>query len=129
MTEVEDADAGWVTALLARDVAGAAGWLHEDYALVLVHPVPAHVDRAEWLRTLPDYVVSQWDVRGSQWDQHGDVAVHLQLIDMRAVVAGIERNGPFAITDTWLPTPAGWRVWRRHSTPLLAGGIPRPHAE
>src|SRR6478672_639223 len=119
MTEqLQAADAAWATAIRDRDAEAAAAILHEDYALVLVHPVAAHVDRAEWLRTLPDYVVSHWEVRGSQWDQLGDVAVHLQLVDMMAVVAGIDRNGLFAITDTWLRTPAGWRVWRRHSTPM-----------
>jgi hypothetical protein len=121
-----DADAFWTEALLARDVDAADAVLHDGYALVLVHPVAALVDRGEWLRTLPDYVISGWDVRGSAWDVRGDVATHLQMVDQTAVVMGNDRSGLFAISDTWLRDADGsWKVWRRHSTPMTAGAIPR----
>lgn len=120
-----DADAAWTSALLARDAGAAAGLLHDDYALVLVHPAPARVERADWLRTLPGYVISSWDVRGSAWDIHGDMAVHLQLVDQTAVVHGTDRSGLFAVSDTWLRGGDGtWKVWRRHSTPMSAGVMP-----
>jgi Domain of unknown function (DUF4440) len=128
MTESDprDADSAWTAALLARDVVAAGAILHDGYALVLVHPVAALVDRREWLRTLPDYVVSGWDVRGSAWDICGDVASHLQMVDQTAVALGNDRSGLFAITDTWLRDADGsWKVWRRHSTPMTAGAIPR----
>ena len=118
-------DAGWTRAIIDRDVDAAVDFLHEDYALVLVYPTPSTVARDEWLRTLPDYVVSDWIVQQSTWDTHGDVAVHFQLVDMRAVVLGLSRDGLFTITDVWLRSPSGWRVWRRYSTPLTAGAIPR----
>jgi ketosteroid isomerase-like protein len=122
----EVADEGWLAALLARDTADVVNFLHDDYALVLVHPAPATLGRAGWLKTLPDYVISRWNVRHSIWDVEPDVATHLQLIEMEAVVLGVERNGPFVITDIWLRSHDGdWRVWRRHSTPLAAGAIPR----
>ena len=119
-------DAAWTKAIIDRDVNAAVDVIHDDYALVLVHPTPATVARDEWLRTLPDYIVSDWIVQQSTWDTHGDdVAVHFQLVDMCAVVLGQPRDGLFAITDVWLRGPRGWRVWRRHSTPLTAGAIPR----
>ena len=120
------ADERWRDALVTRDVELAAAYLHEDYALVLVHPRLAAVHREEWLRTLPDYVIHDWQVRQEAWDVRDDVAVHLHLVDMKADVFGVARNGPFALTDTWLRAPdGGWRVWRRHSTPLEAGDLPR----
>jgi hypothetical protein len=119
-----DADAAWLHALLTRDVAGADAVLHDEYALVLVHPQPTRVERAEWLRVLPGYVVGQWVDEQSAWDIRGDLAVHLRLVRMRATVFGVDRSGLFTISDTWLRTPDGWRVWIRHSTPQTAGGLP-----
>jgi len=123
--EPQDADARWLTALLARDVDAASRFVHDDYALTLVYPRKSVVGRAEWLETLPDYVIAQWDVQQSMWDVEGDVASHLHLVDMTATVFGTPRNGLFVLTDIWLRTDRGWRVWRRHSTPLAAGAYPR----
>lgn len=124
----QDADAAWHAAWSARDQELAAELLHPDYALVLVHPAPARVARDEWLATLPVYVVTGWATLESAWDVDGDVAVHLQKVDMAASVAGVDRSGIFILSDTWRRTPDGWRVWRRHSTPLRAGEMPRPEA-
>jgi ketosteroid isomerase-like protein len=124
--DLQQADAAWVAALRARDADAARNVLHPEYALVLVHPQPARVEREEWLRTLADYVITEWTVRGSAWDAYGDMATHLQLVDQTAVVLGADRSGPFALTDIWLRGADGvWRVWRRHSTPLRAGAMPR----
>ncbi|WP_456847699.1 hypothetical protein, partial [Cellulomonas sp. P5_C6] len=73
-------------------------------------------------------VVTGWDTLESAWDVRDDVAVHLQKVDMVASVDGVDRSGIFVLTDTWLRTPDGWQVWRRHSTPLRAGVMPRPEA-
>ena len=119
----EEADEGWLTALLARDTGDVVNFLHDL-------PWARHPERpvgpAEWLRTLPDYVISRWEVRHSIWEVRPEVATHLQLVDMEAVVLGTDRSGPFVLTDIWLRSDdGGWRVWRRHSTPLAAGVIPR----
>lgn len=74
---------------------------------------------------LPEYVISQWNVQKSVWDVQGDSAAHLQLVDQRALVLGKPRDGLFAVTDVWLRFETSWRVWRRHSTPLTAGEMPR----
>jgi ketosteroid isomerase-like protein len=122
-----EADAAWRAAVFARDAEAAEKVLHPDYHLVLVYPSLARLDRADWLRTLADYVIDSWDVRQSAWDIHHDVATHMQLVVQTATVFGADRSGPFVLTDTWLRGADGaWRVWRRHSTPLQAGEIPRP---
>jgi len=126
MSDLHAANAAWETALLARDAEAADAILHPEYALVLVHPAAVRVEREEWLRTLAGYVITDWTVQRSLWDVHGDVATHLQLVEQNATVMGADRSGPFALTDIWLHDPAGvWRVWRRCSTPLLAGAMPR----
>ncbi|MBF5041562.1 nuclear transport factor 2 family protein [Aggregicoccus sp. 17bor-14] len=119
-------DAGWTQALTRRDVAAVADFLHPDYALMLVHPKLSVMPRAEWLGTLHGYVVSHWDEQESSWAVAGGVASHLHRVDMRAEVFGVPRNGLFVLTDTWLRCEDGaWRVWKRHSTPLSAGDVPR----
>jgi len=128
-TTPQEADAAWHAAWSVRDTERAAAHLHPEYALVLVHPAPARVRRAEWLATLPVYVVTGWVTIESAWDVHDDVAVHLQKVDMTATVDGVDRSGLFVLTDTWLSTLDGWQVWRRHSTPLHAGEMPRPQAD
>jgi ketosteroid isomerase-like protein len=122
----QEANDGWLAALKARDVANIVDFLHDDYALVLVYPSPLKFDRTEWLRTLPSYVVSKFEVRTSFWDRQVDFATHLQLVDMQADVFGADRSGLFVITDSWLRSSDGaWRVWRRHSTPLSGGEMPK----
>jgi hypothetical protein len=73
--DLRDADAAWLKALLARDGSTAARILHDEFALVLVHPEPARVEREEWLRTLVGYEIASWAVRGSAWDVRPEFAV------------------------------------------------------
>jgi ketosteroid isomerase-like protein len=107
-----------------RDADAAESVLHESYALVLVHPSPAVMARARWLEVLADYVVDEYDLHERTVDIDGDVACVLQRVSMRATVLGEDRSGTFVISDVWLRDPSGWRVWRRHSTPLAAGRMP-----
>ncbi len=123
-----NADAAFRSALLGRDIDAAQEILHEQYALVLVHPEAARMERDEWLRLLPDYLVEHFTDLHSQWDIDDELAVHLHLVEMSASVLGADRSGLFAITDTWLRTPVGWKVRLRHSTPLSAGVLPRQPA-
>jgi hypothetical protein len=114
----------WRAAIEDRDQERAATFLDADYALVLVHPAPATVTRAQWLAMLPDYVVHSWDVREQRTDVARDVGLVCSLVDMRATVLGEDRSGLFVLTDAWLARDGEWRVWRRHSAPLSAGAMP-----
>jgi ketosteroid isomerase-like protein len=107
-----------------RDVELAAGVLDAGYALVLVEPSAAVVPRERWLEMLPDYVVHSYAVEHAEADVDGDTAAVLQRVQMTATVLGVDRNGAFALSDIWLRRPEGWRIWRRHSTPLSAGPMP-----
>ena len=80
--------------------------------------------RARWMAVLDDYVVHGWQTREQQLDVDGDVGTVLSLVQMEATVLGEDRSGLFVITDTWLRGDDGWRVWRRHSSPLSAGPMP-----
>jgi len=108
----------------ARDGAAARDVLDEDYALVLVHPQPAVMPRARWLEVLPEYVVHEYRVEERVVDVQGDTAAILQRVHQRATVLGEDRSGTIVISDVWRRGPDGWRVWRRHSTPLAAGRMP-----
>jgi ketosteroid isomerase-like protein len=121
---LSDQLAGFQRAVMERDVSLAPTFVDEDFALQLVSPAPARVPRAAWVAMLPDYVVHEWEVEEHQLDEDADVAVLLQRVRMRATVLGQDRSGVFVITDTWLRRPDGWRLWRRHSTPLTAGPMP-----
>ncbi len=107
-----------------RDAAGAEAVLDVDFALVLVHPSPAIMPRARWLEVLPDYVVHDYELQERRTDLAGDCACVLQRVSMRATVLGVNRSGTFVISDVWLRRSSGWRLWRRHSTPLAAGDMP-----
>jgi ketosteroid isomerase-like protein len=107
-----------------RDRPVAEEVLDEDYVLVLVHPSPAMMPRARWLDVLPDYQVHSYQVDESVIDVDGDVAVALQRVRMAATVLGEDRSGGFVITDIWRRRLQGWKLWRRHSTPLSAGDMP-----
>jgi hypothetical protein len=80
--------------------------------------------RAAWLATLPDYIVHSWDVEEETIDVDGDLAAVLRRVNMQATVLGVDRSGLFVISDIWRKRDDGWRIWRRHSTPLSAGSLP-----
>lgn len=117
-------DTQWVAAIRDRDVAAAAGIVADDFALVLVHPAVAVVDRDRWLAMLPEYVVHSWEVEERIVDVRGDAGLILQRVLMEATVLGEDRSGRFVLSDAWLSSDGAWRVWRRHSTPLTAGAMP-----
>ena len=110
--------------VLRRDAELALGVLHPDYALVLILPVPVVMPRDRWLDVLPDYVVEAYDVQTQHLDVLGDCATLMQRLNMTATVLGEDRSGRFVISDVWLRGGDGWRIWRRHSTPLAAGPMP-----
>ncbi|MEA2433089.1 MAG: hypothetical protein QOG54_546 [Actinomycetota bacterium] len=122
--EVAEAAALWDRAIKERDVAAAGQILHDEYALVLVQPGKAVMPREQWLNLLPDYVVDEWDIQDQVIDVDRDVAAVLQRVNMKATVAGQDRSGRFVTSDIWRRTEGGWKVWRRHSTPLSAGDFP-----
>ncbi len=122
---LRDRWAGWQRSIEERDVEAAASFLADDYALELVQPRRAVVRRDEWLRTLTDYVVSSYATLDDIVDIDGDVAVVLHRAEMEATVLGADRSGMFVLTDIWRRQDGAWHVWRRHSTPLSAGVMPR----
>ena len=98
-----------------------------DFALELVQPVRNVMDREVWLEMLPDYVVHEWDVEEQILDLDDDRAAVLRRVRMSATVMGEDRSGVFVMSDLWRREDGVWRVWRRHSTPLMArrlGGEP-----
>lgn len=108
-----------------QDSSAAEAVLDRDFALVLVHPEPAVMPRSRWLEVLRGYVVHEWTVEERRLDIDGDgCAVLLQRVQVRATVLGEDRSGPFVISDLWRLRDDGWRIWRRHSTPLMAGPMP-----
>jgi ketosteroid isomerase-like protein len=119
-----DRIADFERAILDRDQDLAELCLHPAFALVLVHPSPVTMPRDRWMEMLPDYVVHSWDVEERASHVEGDCAAVLQRVDMRATVLGGDRSGTFVVTDVWRRGPDGWRLWRRHSTPLSAGPMP-----
>jgi len=119
---------GWQRAIEARDPEAAAEYLADDYALVVTNPEPAVVPRTAWLRLLPDYDVRAYEIQHREIDVRGGVGVVVQRVAMTAVVAGADRSGTFILVDLWSEADGVWRVWRRHSTPLSAGSMPRADA-
>lgn len=123
---VLDRAAAWQATIEARDVRGADDHLHNDYALVLVVPQPAIMQREEWLRLLPEYLVHGYEIHEQTVHVTGDSAAILTLATQHATFLGADRSGRFVLSDFWLRDDAGkWRVWRRHSTPASAGELPR----
>jgi len=107
-----------------RDSSMAEEILDADFSLELVHPTVAKMPRQRWIEVLREYVVHAYEVEESSADLDGDCAGALQRVTMRATVLGEDRSGSFVITDIWRLRGDGWRLWRRHSTPLTAGRMP-----
>ncbi|MEO7422024.1 MAG: DUF4440 domain-containing protein [Ornithinibacter sp.] len=111
-------------AVQQREHALAELILDAEFVLVLVHPAPVTMPRGRWLEILEHYVVHSYNVGEQYVDQSGDVAAVLSKVHMRATVLGEDRSGWFVISDFWRLTKDGWKVWRRHSSPLTAGEMP-----
>jgi ketosteroid isomerase-like protein len=123
--QIGDLTDRWQVTIQARDPEGAARFLCDDYALVILQPQPAVVRRDEWLRMLPDYAVSGYSVEERIVEAGTDLCTVFQRVDQTAMVNGVERSGIFILVDVWVRETDAWRVWRRHSTPLSAGAAPR----
>jgi hypothetical protein len=108
----------------ARDRAAAEQILDAEFALVLVAPSAARMPRAKWLEVLVDYEVHGYVVEEQMVDEDGPVAAVLSRVAMQATVLGVDRSGVFVISDVWRHRDGGWKLWRRHSTPLSAGRLP-----
>jgi ketosteroid isomerase-like protein len=121
----QESDAQWFDALIARDTVAVLPFMDDDFTLVVLFPTLARVTRPEWLAMLPAYVISAWVTKNSEWDVSDDLAIHTQLVDQTAIVMGADRSGPFTVTDVWRRSGGVWRVWRRVSTPLSSGEMPR----
>jgi len=123
--ELQDRTDRWQRTIEARDAEAAAEFLADDYALVILQPQPALVQREEWLRMLPDYDVRGYSVEERIVETSPDLCTVFQRVDQTAVVKGVERSGIFILVDVWVRESGDWQVWRRHSTPLSAGPAPR----
>lgn len=117
----------WQRAIEERDVQAAGRILDDDFSLVLVWPTVSVLGRSEWLRTLPDYRVHEYEIEDRIVDSTDDLALIVQRVRMTTSVAGIDRDGTFVISDVWRRQNGTWRVWRRHSTPLSTIQAPRRH--
>jgi len=124
-TEISERTDLWQLTIEARDPDGAARFLCDDYALVILQPLPAVVRRDEWLRMLPDYAVTGYSIEERIVETSPDLCTVFQRVDQTALVQGVERSGIFILVDVWVREADAWRVWRRHSTPLSAGVAPR----
>jgi len=113
----------WDAAVRDRDESAAAELLAPDFALELVQPVRNVMTRQVWLEVLADYVVSEWEVEEQIVEVDGDVGAVLRRVRMEASVMGEDRGGVFVMSDLWRWIDGEWRVWRRHSTPLMAGRL------
>ena len=122
--ELLDQAARWEQAVRGRDEALAGQLLAPGFAVETVEPVRTVMSRAVWLEVLSDYVVHEWSVEEQVVDLDGDVAALLQRVRMRTTVMGEDRSGVYVLTDLWRREGGEWRVWRRHSTPLLPGRAP-----
>ena len=123
--ELHQSMANFERAVIDSDVVLAESILDPRYQLILVQPAPATMPRTRWLEVLPDYMVHEYDVESQQLDVDGDTAAVLSRIAMSATVLGEDRSGVFIVSDIWRQREDGWKVWRRHSTPLTAGSLDR----
>ena len=114
--------------LEARDADALIEILDEDYALVLVHPSRASMPRTVWLEVLADYLIHSNEVEEQIIDVDGDCATVLHRVTMSATVKGQDRSGVFIISDVWRLRDSGWRLWRRHSTPVSGAQLPGARA-
>jgi ketosteroid isomerase-like protein len=125
-SEVRARAAAWQAAIESRDVEQVQDFLHQDYALALVVPAAVTVEREEWLRLLPDYVVHHYEIHEQTVHTSKDLAAVLTLATQHATVLGQDRSDRFILSDVWVRGQDGtWRVWRRHSTPATGMAMPR----
>ena len=123
-SELPDAIRTFQRCIEDRDRHGAETVLDDGYALVLVAPAPATMPRAQWLEVLENYIVHEYDIEEQIADDDGSEAAVLSRVRMRATVLGQDRSGTFVLSDFWRKRNGSWKVWRRHSTPFTAGGMP-----
>lgn len=123
--QLEERIAAYSRNVRARDASEAARLLADDFAVVFVYPDARIVSREKWLEMIPDFHSKQQDIEHQVMRSRGDVAVVYRRIFMCSEVRGVQRNGIFASSDTWVRDPQrGWLLWQRLSTPIEADALP-----
>lgn len=103
----------------------AERYLDDEFQLVYMYPIRRVVDRASWLRTIPNFRLDEWTVKNELLTIRGNTAIHNRLVFMRSEVRGVVRDGEFSCADCWIFHPGqGWRLWQRFSTPLTSVALP-----
>ena len=64
-----------------RDEETAKSVLHDDFALILIHPAPAVMGRVRWLEVLREYVVHQYEVQHQHLDARQLCRAAIKMID------------------------------------------------
>jgi ketosteroid isomerase-like protein len=123
-TALRSRAAAWESCILRRDTTGALQFTTDDFTVVILQPVRAVVQRQQWLRTIGDYRIRDYQTEDEVVEVDGDLGIVMQRIRQLATVLGQDRSGVFIHTDIWRRHDGEWRVWRRHSTPLTAGPYP-----
>ncbi|MCM8557638.1 nuclear transport factor 2 family protein [Sphingomicrobium sediminis] len=116
---VQRLEAEWREALFAKDEARLRSLIHPDFQLVAVRAEqPVALDLDGWISAL-----SQMDLADMQVEIGHCVRVEntiVATVDARWTVKCLGQlvEERVLLTDVWVQCQEGWRVIRRHSSPL-----------
>ncbi len=113
--EVRAASAAWSEIIMKRDVAGADRALGAEYSLMA--PGIGEMPRAEWLASLPEYVIASYEFTDVKIHVYGETtAVMRSRYRQTATVFGKDRSGAMLVTDVWVKRDGRWQVVARHTS-------------
>ncbi|MCL6683414.1 nuclear transport factor 2 family protein [Sphingomonas alba] len=121
-TDIRDLERQWRDALFAKDVGRLRELIHPQFKLVGIRSTgTVGVSLEDWLIALQKMDLISLEVRvmdSLRLDQTIVATVDAQW-KLRFMGHAIDER--VLLTDVWVNTDEGWRVVRRHSSPVPAG--------
>ena len=120
--DVRDLEREWRDALIAKDEDVLRRLIHPQFKLVGVRSTGSvAVDLPQWIDALKRMDIASLEVRVTECVALENAIVATVDAQWKLRFMGHAIDERVLLTDVWVKTDEGWRVVRRHSSPVPAG--------
>jgi ketosteroid isomerase-like protein len=120
--DVRDLERDWRDALIAKDEAALRRLIHPQFKLVGIRSTGSvAVNLDQWIEALKRMDIASLEVRVTECVALENVIVATVDAQWQVRYLGQVIDERVLLTDVWIQEAGGWKVLRRHSSPVPPG--------